>query len=220
MRAVPPKERAADRGSRRGRAIVAELVREFRIARVERGLSQATVGAAIGLSGSEVGRIERGQVVSVSLLSLARMLSVVGLELSARAYPTGTPLRDAAQVALLERLRVQLPSAMPWRTEVPVGPSGDLRAWDAVVGSGAIRLGIEAETRLRDLQAVERRIALKCRDSSIGQAVLLLADTRTNRTALRLVADALRGSFPIDGHAALRELRAGRIPIGNAVILL
>jgi transcriptional regulator with XRE-family HTH domain len=217
---MPSKERAADRGSRRGRAIASELVRELRVARVEHGLSQVTVGAAVGLSGSEVGRIERGQVTSVSLVTLARILSVVGLELTARAYPTGTPLRDVAQLALLSRFHAELPSAISWRTEVPVGPPGDLRAWDAVVGTGRDRLGLEAETRLRDLQAVERRLALKCRDSSIAHAILLLADTRTNRTAVRLLGDALQGSFPVNGHVALADLRAGRLPSGNALILL
>lgn len=183
-------------------------------------MSQQTVGDAVGLSGSEVGRIERGHVASVSLLNLARLLSVVGLDLSARAYPTGTSLRDKAQVALLYRLRLQLPPNLVWRTEVPVGPPGDLRAWDAVVGDGPDRIGLEAETRLVDLQALERRIALKCRDSSIHRAVLILADTRTNRAAVRAFEASLRGSFPINGHDALADLRAGRALAGNAVILL
>jgi transcriptional regulator with XRE-family HTH domain len=217
---MPPKERAFDRGSRRGRGLVLELVGELRIARIGHGLSQETVGDAVGLSGSEVGRIERGQVASVSLLNLARLLSVVGLDLSARAYPTGTSLRDKAQVALLHRLHAQLPANLGWRTEVPVGPPGDLRAWDAVVMNGPDRIGLEAETRLVDLQAVERRIALKCRDSSITHAVLIIADTRTNRAAIRTFGTAIRGSFPIEGQEALGDLRAGRIPPGNALILL
>lgn len=217
---MPPKERAFDRGSRRGRGLVLELARELRVARIGHGLSQQVVGNAVGLSGSEVGRIERGQVASVSLLNLARLMSVVGLDLSARAYPTGTTLRDQAQLALLHRLHVQLPITLPWHTEVLVGPPGDLRAWDVVIGTSAGRIGLEAETRLVDLQAVERRIALKCRDSSIEHAVLLIADTRTNRATVRTFEAEIRASFPLDGREALRGLRVGQLPTGNALILL
>ncbi|MGH2465157.1 MAG: helix-turn-helix domain-containing protein [Candidatus Limnocylindrales bacterium] len=217
---MPPKERAADRGSRRGRGLLLELVRELRIARIGHGLSQESVGNAVGLSGSEVGRIERGQISSVSPVNLARLLSVVGLDLTARAYPTGTSLRDKAQIVLLGRLRAELAPTLTWRTEVPVGPRGDLRAWDAVIGTGAQRIGVEAETRLVDLQATERRMALKCRDSSIQRAILLMADTRTNRTTLRTLESALSGSFPISGRDALANLRAGRVPAGNAIVLL
>jgi hypothetical protein len=111
-------------------------------------------------------------------------------------------------------------ASLKWRTEVPVGPSGDLRAWDAVIEDGRDRIGVESETRLLDLQAVERRVALKCRDSAIPHAILLLADTRTNRAAVRMIGTSIRGSFPIAGHEALEALRAGRIPPGNALILL
>lgn len=165
---MPPRERPVDRGDRRGRAIVAELGHEVRLARRQNGLTQAFLGQAVRLSGSEVGRIERGEIRSVSVSNLARLLSVVGPELSARAYPIGAPLRDNAQIGLLARFRSQLPAAFSWQTEVPVGLPGDLRAWDAVLGLGSARVGLEAETRLVDLQAVERRIALKCRDSAVA----------------------------------------------------
>jgi transcriptional regulator with XRE-family HTH domain len=217
---VPPRERAADRGTRRGRALVVELTRELRRARLERGLSQEAVATAVGLSSSEVGRIERGNISAVSLVTLTRLLSVVGLDLTARAYPTGTSLRDSGQIALIGRFRAQLPTGLRWRTEVPIGPMGDLRAWDLVIGEGPGQIGVEAETRLTDLQAVERRIALKCRDSSISNAILLLANTRTNRAAVRALQDSLRGSFPLGGAEALSRLRSGRALEGSALILI
>jgi transcriptional regulator with XRE-family HTH domain len=106
---MPPKERSIDRGTRRGTAIVVELGRELRLARLQHGLSQEALGHAIGMSDTQVGRIERGQVPGASVGCLARLLSVAGLELSARAYPTGAPLRDKAQLAWLnlseDRLR-------------------------------------------------------------------------------------------------------------------
>lgn len=148
------------------------------------------------------------------------LLSVAGLELSARAYPTGAPLRDKAQLALLNRLRGQVAATFTWRTEVPVGAVGDLRAWDAVLSLGEDRMGIEAETRLTDLQAVQRRITLKCRDSEVGQAVLLLAGTRTNHVMIRTFEASIRNAFPIPGRVALPALREGQLSSGSALILV
>ena len=178
------------------------------------------VGKAVGLSDPEVSRIERGQLRQVSLVHLARLLSVVGLELSARAYPVGLPIRDQAQLALLARFRALAASAFVWRTEVPVGGSGGFRAWDAVISLGDQHIGIEAETRLTDVQAVTRRIALKCRDSGYSEAILLLADTRTNRLTVRAFETSLRDTFPIPRRAALRSLGEGRLPSGSSLILV
>ena len=75
----------------------------------------------------------------------------------------------------------------------------DQRAWDAVIttvaqaGDGRPRrclIGVEAETRLRDLQALQRRLALKRRDGGVDRVILLVADTRSNR-AILLGADSL-----------------------------
>lgn len=217
---MPPKERSIDRGTRRGTAIVVELGRELRLARLQHGLSQEALGHAIGMSDTQVGRIERGQVPGASVGCLARLLSVAGLELSARAYPTGAPLRDKAQLAWLNRLRGQVAAAFTWRTEVPVGAVGDLRVWDAVLSLGGDRMGIKAETRLTDLQAVQRRITLKRRDSEVGRAVLLLADTRTNRVMTRTFEMSIRNAFPIPGRVALWALREGQLPSGSALILV
>jgi transcriptional regulator with XRE-family HTH domain len=217
---MPSKERVVDRGARRGALLVNDLGGQLRQARIEHGLSQAFVGRAVGLSRSVVSRIERGQVPAVSVQNLARLMSVVGLDLSARAYPSGSPLRDEGQVNLLGRLERQVADPLTWRPEVPVGGAGDLRAWDLVISNGQDQVAVEAETRLADLQAVQRRIALKSRDSGITTVIVLLAASRTNRNTLRLFEDALRASFPVPGAEALRELRMGRLPRGSSVILL
>ncbi|HEY7827468.1 MAG TPA: helix-turn-helix transcriptional regulator [Candidatus Limnocylindrales bacterium] len=214
------RERALDRANRRGAALVGDLGRQLREARMEHGLSQAFVGRAVGLSRSAVSRIERGTVPAVSVVNLARLMSVVGLELSARAYPSGSPLRDQGQVNVLGRLKGQLAVPLIWRAEVPVGGAGDLRAWDLVISNGQDRVAVEAETRLTDLQAVQRRIALKSRDSGIGTVILLLAASRTNRNAVRLFHDAVMESFPVPGSEVLGDLRMGRLPSGSTVILL
>lgn len=217
---MPSRERIVDRGTRRGTEMVRDLGRELRRARVEHGLSQDSVGHTVGLSDTEVGRIERGLIRTVSIVQLARLLSVVGLELGARAYPVGSPIRDRPQLLLLGRLRAEASDPIAWQAEVPIGPAGDLRAWDAVLSVSGERIGIEAETRLVDLQAVRRRIALKCRDSGIPKAILLLSSTRTNRAAVKAFESSIRDSFPLTGREALAALRDGRAPAGSAVILL
>jgi hypothetical protein len=156
----------------------------------------------------------------VSIEQVGRLLAVVGLELSARAYPTGVPLRDAAHVALLGRLRVRLHRTLGWWTEVPLSMKGDLRAWDGVIRGPTWRIGVEAETRPVDAQALVRRVSLKARDDGVDGILLVLADTRHDRAFLRAAGDVVMSRFPADGRQAIERLRMGLRPDGDAVVLL
>jgi hypothetical protein len=79
---------------------------------------------------------------------------------------------------------------------------------------------VEAETRLADGQALERRIALKIRDGGPGHVLLLVADTRGNRVALTTLREAHREQFPLDGRHVLQALREGRDPGASGVVIL
>jgi transcriptional regulator with XRE-family HTH domain len=147
---VTTKERSGDRGPRRGERLLSERVADGRDARVTSNLTQREVGSAIGVSDSRVSAMERGAYQSVPFVLVARYLSVVGLELSARAYPVGSGLRDEAQLKLLGRLRSLASPDFMWLTETPMPMRGDLRAWDAGLVRDALRIGIDAETRIRD----------------------------------------------------------------------
>ncbi len=175
---------------------------------------------AAGVSHATVGRIERGQQGGASLGVLSRVCVGVGLDLSVRAFPGGDPIRDAAQVRLLARLRIRIGSGLLWRTEVPIPIPGDPRAWDAMVSDGVGALAVEAETRLRDIQALDRRIARKRRDSDIDRVLLLVADTATNRRALSIGRDALASSFPLNSRELLSSLAAGRLPDMGGIVRL
>lgn len=190
-------------------------------ARVRAGISQKDVGRAVGMSASQVGRFERGQLQDVTIEKVCRLGAAVGLEASLRLYPDGDPIRDAAQVRLLERLRERTGAGVHWRTEVPLIGRDDPRAWDAVAhGTGCID-GVEAETRLSDVQATERRVMLKLRDDvSIRHVFMLIADTRANRAALTLGREGLRGNFPLDTRELLASLANGRCPGANGLIIL
>ena len=213
-------ERPRDRGRRRGEQLLDELLRELRDARIGEDLSQAVVGAAVGLSDSQYSLIERGRHRKVSLVTMAELLSIVGLELTARAYPVGGGLRDAGQLALLARFRERCSRTFVWRTEVPIPIDRDLRAWDAALVAPRLRIGVDAETRLRDVQAVDRRVMLKLRDSGFERAVLLVAATRSNRRALREAGSGLEANYPVPTRPALGALAEGSDPGGNCLILL
>jgi transcriptional regulator with XRE-family HTH domain len=220
IRAMATRDRPIDRGTRIGRGLSRQVGGDLRDVRIGAGLSQMVVAGALGVSHTKVGRIERGENIAVSLIDLARLSAVLGMDLSVRIFPVGDPLRDAAHLALLERLRQRLSPSLGWRTEVPIPIPGDRRAWDAVIRGLGWRTGVEAETRIRDAQAVARRIALKERDGEVDHVVLLLADTKRNREALAVARDALRSAFPLDTRAMLAALAVGTDPGASGIIIL
>jgi hypothetical protein len=153
------------------------------------------------------------------------VLAAVGLQLSASAFPVGPAVRDAGQLALLSRLRARIHASLRWSEEVPVlelpAPGvSDQRAWDAGIDGQGVLVRVDAETHVGDLQAVERRVALKQRDSRVGCVILLLADTKHHRDLLAVAGTGLRNRYPVPQRTALRALRMGRSPGGNALILL
>ena len=217
------RQRRRDLGAALGRSLVSSVGQEFHRARTNANLSQAAVGNAAGLSRSQYGRIERADAPEVSIQVVARVAAALGLDTSLRFYPVADPVRDGAHRALLERVKARLHPSLRWETEVPFPRSGDLRAWDATAsgftGSRG-RCGFEAETRPNDAQALDRKLALKVRDGDVAVVVLVLADTRHNRTFLRSGGRALKARFPADGARVLEPLAAGRMPEGNAIVLL
>lgn len=214
------RRRPADVGIERGRVALAGLTREETVARRDRGLSLADVGGAVGLSAAMASRIERGQVPDVGLVRLSAMLSVVGLDLSARAFPGGSPMRDAGHAALLGRFRSCLHPSLRWSVEVPLPRPGDPRAWDGLVRGTDWRYGAEAETHPTDGQALARRLELKVRDGGVDGVLLIVPATRHVRAFLAAAGDLLDPVFPIAGRRALELLRAGVDPGGNAIVVL
>ena len=146
--------------------------------------------------------------------------AAVGLRLTARTYPVADPVRDAGQLRLLDRLRARLPAAAPWATEVPLPIPGDRRAFDAATTLRGARVVFEAETRLDDVQALERRLALKIRDSGGAVTIVVVADTHHNREVLALHREALRHLLPHDTRAVLAVLGQGAAPTRNGIVVI
>lgn len=205
-----------------------ELCAAADAARLEAGLSYEELGRAVGLSGEQVARILRGESPHVTVVTMSTLLGAVGQDMSARAYPAGPPVRDAGHLALLARLRARTAPTLTWRAEVPVirtenregGSMPDRRAWDAMIAGHGWRAGVEAETRLRDVQALERRLALKQRDGAVDLVVLLLLDSAHNRSILASGGASLRDQFPGSARLALRRLGLGDRPPENVMLLL
>ena len=165
-------------------------------------------------------RIERGAAPWVTFETLAVIAAVLGLDLPLRAFPIGNPIRDVAQLQLLAKLRALLSPGLTWRTEVPLPNPGDLRAWDGFIRCSGVRIGVECETRVTDWQELDRRTSMKRREGGVDHVILVLANTRNNRTFVRDHAAAIAASFPLDARSALTALAAGQDPGGSAVIFL
>jgi hypothetical protein len=173
------------------------------------------------MSGSQFGRIERGELRHVSVEQLSRAAAAVGLRPSLRFYPDGDPVRDAAHVRLLDRFRTRLPDSLTWRTEVPIYGQTDPRSWDGQIWYPNGRDAVEAETRVGDGQATWRRCAMKLRDDpTIDHLILLVADTAANRRAIGFVRELLRAELPLDTRAVLAALGAGKSPGANGIVFL
>jgi transcriptional regulator with XRE-family HTH domain len=192
---------------------------ELRAARLSVGLSTRAVGGAAGTSHTQVLRVERGLAPHIDIDVLARLASVVGYELHFGIHPAGPPVRDKAHLALLGRLESRMHASIRWRAEVPIPIPGDPRSADATAVAPTFDAVVEAETRLGDVQATQRKLRAKQRDLDTTRAILLVADTRHNRAVLAAVAD-LRAQFPISTRACLAALGRGEDPGGDCLVIL
>ena len=213
-------DRRRDRGRRSARRSLALIGRELRDARTSAGLSQDALAASVGISGSTVGRIERAEHPALAVATATQLFAMLGHDLSVRAFPEGPPLRDVGQARLIGRFRRLLPASASLRTEVRIGSYPDIRAWDAVVDGSDWSVPLEAETVLYDLQATDRRVALKMESAGADRIILLVADTRRNRRVLREFRPLIAHRYPTSPRAALAAIRSGRAPSESAVIVL
>jgi len=185
------------------------------------GLSLAATGRHAGISGWQLGRIERGTLVRPTFEQLCRAARAVGLKPAFDLYPGADPVHDRGQLALLARLEKVLAPPLRLHREVPIPIKGDLRAWDGRTSDGERVASIEGEARLGDMQEMSRRIARKQRDDPRARVVILVVNrTAHNRRVLAMHRESLREQFLLDGAAILRALRSGRVPPASGILLL
>ena len=215
------RQRPGDAGAEDARRQLQAAGREIRGARRGLGLSIGAAARRAGISASQFGRIERGDLRRPSAEQVFRAARAVGLEPVLRFYPVGPRVHDKAQLETLARFERLLAPPLRMRREVPIPRPDDLRAWDGRVSDGSRSVSIEAESKLWDAQATERRIALKSRDDQdAGPVILVLNKTAHNRRVLVEYREALRARFPLDGAAISRALRSGTLPQVGGIILV
>ncbi|MFV2063780.1 MAG: helix-turn-helix domain-containing protein [Chloroflexota bacterium] len=217
---MPSRYRRQDTGAHHADALLQKLGAELRAARLAAGLSLREVEAASGISRAQLARMEGAHAPGVTLRALSTVFAVLGQRLSARPYPEGPPVRDAAHARLLDRFRRRLSQKLRFRTEVPLRLDRDQRAWDGQIIAQEGDCRVEAETVLQDIQTTDRRIALKMVDDDVDRVVLLVAATQHNRRVLREFRSLIADRYPLETRAVLKALREGRIPVRSGVVIL
>jgi hypothetical protein len=134
-------------------------------------------------------------------------------------YPAGPPLRDVAHLRLLGDFEARLARSVQCRREWPIPNDRNGRAIDLLLSGLPKRTGVEAETVINDLQALERELNLKQQDAGLERMILLVRGSKRNREILR-ASDALRRAFPLHTRTVLAALGEGRDPGGSGIVVL
>jgi transcriptional regulator with XRE-family HTH domain len=218
-----PRETRRQRGQRRGRSLITDALSELHRARVTANLGQPSLARQLGMSQSNYSRIEAGKVPGLSVMRLSEMASLLGLELSVRLYPAGDPIRDKGQQGLDGRFEAILADAWTVTNEALLPGPGDLRAWDKLLrltGETRHLVGVDLETRIRDIQALVRRTRLRERDGAVDVILIVLSDSGTNRILVGQLRDALGPDYSTDPGAIVRALHDGQPLPGSGVMLV
>jgi transcriptional regulator with XRE-family HTH domain len=214
------RETASARGRRLGTRLQTALLDQIRDARTAAGLSQRTTARHLGWSRSQFWRFENG-VVDASLPDLSTAAAICGLVLRTTLHPLGEPVRDAGQQQLIARFRVVLHSAWHVMQEAPFPTLGDLRSWDLLIRlATGFRVGVEVETRIRDIQGLMRRIRQRELHGGVDAILVVLSNSNHNRALVDELRAALGPSYATAPRDLLTALRTGEILPGWGVILL
>ncbi|MEO8245543.1 MAG: helix-turn-helix transcriptional regulator [Chloroflexota bacterium] len=216
---MPASVRRLDEANRLGDRLRRELGDELRRARLIAGISQGSVGRALGCSAATISRVERGRVSRLTIRHLARHAAVLGLVLRINMLPLGSAIRDAGQLRVLNRLAPHIGPPWRWIIEMLVAPH-DLRAFDAGALQPGCRVAFDIWSRVRDVQAQARASLRKQLDGGADRLILVFAETEANRRQVREAGEALRRSFPLTTRQVLAALHEGRDPSANGIVFI
>ncbi|HUG14135.1 MAG TPA: helix-turn-helix transcriptional regulator [Thermomicrobiales bacterium] len=216
-------EHLRSRGHRRGMKILADFGDAIKDARLSAGLSFEEVGRRAGMSADKVWRAQHARLLTLSFVDAAQIAAVLGLDLVAATYPSGIAVRDAGQAKRVRTLIESVGRPLRYRADavLPRGPDGkpDYRAWDLVLYGHGERTQVEVVAHLRDMQEQLRKHNLKRRDDPAAHFLLVLADTRHNRTVLREYGDLFSDLPRLRTANVLRALRQGEHPPTGLIFL-
>jgi transcriptional regulator with XRE-family HTH domain len=215
------RQSASDLGAEDARRTLEKVRTETRDTRLAVGLSQEDLARAAGISRWRLGRIERGNADNLTIGETCRLLRAVGLMAHLSTSPTGERVRDGASLRILARFAKLVVPPLLLPREVLLPGRDELRAWDANVLDGRDRAFVEVVSRLGDMQALARYLAIKMRDDGRSPVLILVVGrTAANHAVLKAHREALRQMLPLDGAAIARSLRAGRLPTASGIIVL
>lgn len=205
--------------TRRLERVVREAMADCRNSRVSSGRTQRELSRQLGISRVSYWRAERNGGLDLTAVELGRIAAANGLRLHIRVYPGPYRLRDTPQIQLIGRFLPGLDGQFTIRTEVGVGPPGDLRAFDLTLTCPEGTAAVDAFARFSDFQAQVRPSMAKHVDGGFDRLIILVAATHANRAALAEARQLIREAFPCDTRTAMRALRAGRLPPADAIVL-
>lgn len=156
----------------------------------------------------------------MGLEDLCVSAAVLGMEVSVGLHHVEDAVRDIGQLKLGRKLRTILASSVRALGEVLLPGVGDRRAWDLLLRMGTQLVGVELETRVRDVQWLVRRLRERERDGGVDVILLVLSDSAANRRLLPHLLDALGPGWRTSSRTILRSLRRGQPIPGSGVILL
>ena len=176
------------------------------------------VAGEVGWSESRYRRFEAGEI-AITIGDVAVVASVLGLKLGAGLHPVGDGLVDRGHRALLGRFRAMLSEKWQVVAEVPLAIAGDQRSWDLLLRIPGQLVGVEAETRVRDEQALTRRVRLRERDGGADVILVVLSDSAHNRGLAHGLRRTLGPGYLTSSRRIMSALRSGRPVPGPGVIL-
>ena len=150
----------------------------------------------------------------VHLDTLCAVATAVGLRINVKAFPAEQPgLRDSGQLHIAQYLIAQAHQSLKAALEVPVGDDFG-RAVDLAFFAPTEIVIHEIERALPDYQAPKRaamlkRDALQARQDRPVRLVLVVEDTKRNRSLVEPHTAVIRADLPATSAEILRALRTG-----------
>jgi hypothetical protein len=182
-------------------------------------VSQRAVAHELDWHQAQLNRLETFAFPNVPLVRLAEIAAVLGFELSVRMHRVGDPVRDRASRELTGRFIALVGGGYRVIQEALL-PTGGQRSWDVLLRLGALLVGVEIVTRVRDVQALVRQIRLRERDGGTDHVLLVLSGSAHDRSHLEELMQALGFEFATPRSAIIGALKTGQPVPGSGVLLL
>jgi transcriptional regulator with XRE-family HTH domain len=221
-------DRAVERSARRMTVALGEDIRRLR---EDAGVTRAELARAAGVDASYLRRIEAGTVMP-SAETVVRLSLALGADPSLRLYPsTGSPIRDRHQAAIASALLASLHPR--WRAYPEVAVRRPARGWIDLGLHDAVEptfIATEIQSDLRRLEQLVRWSQAKADSlpswdgwAHLGgelaiSRLLLIRETRANRSIVATAGPLLRAAYPANGHVALESLTRGDSWPGPALL--